>query len=640
MIILDYFFFKEPQFTTAMCTGFFLLLSALIGISFRRQWVEGSVWGFIVLSGSTNLTIFLSRAFELPISWFGYLALIFILVICLTLRWLCFRLPVRQIRYEKTYIFVLIFLSAIIWAGNILHPFPDSGFSSPHGVIPLYIQESFSTGRFITIEDTAFGEGLMTSLFYPADLLGLVALSGWIGIGEVYPAFNAGSIAATILTVAILASSIRDHKIALLALFFLILINFAFNSFFRTSFGGNWGDVLMYLGGALVCFYISQGSRIERAFLIGSVASIFLVFSRHYGVFYSAFIITFCFFASRETQKDWGFKPWFVVVAMWCALSLRELYYLFGDFTQYYPGSWHLQQRPWTFEELFFGSLTDWGLFDFSEVSLSSISVRSLYILVLAIVIWRAYEEKKINKQWVISIFAPFLVLVAPLALQILTGYRTNASYSKTYILGIFFFAWYPAYLLTHLELGQFKMMLGRQYNQMAMALLLLITVVLGWTVNDKINTEMFYKETLEKSLEQVFRKNIPDREIVTALRRELSADELLEVINTPIMYVYYEPGTSLRLYLGGDFLKDLDFWSVPVQKKLIASNSFEELIQYFEYPNVYIGLMRNGKVPDFGFPVKASIFAEIENYKTASWLKKAIEYDTARFFIMQKTDH
>jgi len=640
MIILDYFFFKEPQFTTAMCTGFFLLLSALIGISFRRQWVEGSVWGFIVLSGSTNLTIFLSRAFELPISWFGYLALIFILVICLTLRWLCFRLPVRQIRYEKTYIFVLIFLSAIIWAGNILHPFPDSGFSSHHGVIPLYIQESFSTGRFITIEDTAFGEGLMTSLFYPADLLGLVALSGWIGIGEVYPAFNAGSIAATILTVAILASSIRDHKIALLALFFLILINFAFNSFFRTSFGGNWGDVLMYLGGALVCFYISQGSRIERAFLIGSVASIFLVFSRHYGVFYSAFIITFCFFASRETQKDWGFKPWFVVVAMWCALSLRELYYLFGDFTQYYPGSWHLQQRPWTFEELFFGSLTDWGLFDFSEVSLSSISVRSLYILVLAIVIWRAYEEKKINKQWVISIFAPFLVLVAPLALQILTGYRTNASYSKTYILGIFFFAWYPAYLLTHLELGQFKMMLGRQYNQMAMALLLLITVVLGWTVNDKINTEMFYKETLEKSLEQVFRKNIPDREIVTALRRELSADELLEVINTPIMYVYYEPGTSLRLYLGGDFLKDLDFWSVPVQKKLIASNSFEELIQYFEYPNVYIGLMRNGKVPDFGFPVKASIFAEIENYKTASWLKKAIEYDTARFFIMQKTDH
>jgi hypothetical protein len=640
MIILDYFFFKEPQFITAMYTGLFLLLSALIGISFRRQWVEGSVWGFIVLSGSTNLTIFLSRAFELPISWFGYLALIFILVICLALRRLCFRLPVRYIRYEKTYIFVLIFLSAIIWAGNILHPFPDSGFSSHHGVIPLYIQESFSIGRFITIEDTAFGEGLMTSLFYPVDLLGLVALSGWIGIGEVYPAFNAGSIAATILTVAILASSIRDHKIALLALLFLILINFAFNSFFRTSLGGNWGDVLMYLGGALVCFYISQGSRIERAFLIGAVASIFLVFSRHYGAFYSAFIITFCFFASRETQKDWGFKPWFVVVAMWCTLSLRELYYLFGGLTQYYPGSWQLQQRPWTLKELFFGSLTDWGLIDSSDASLSAISIRALYILVLAIVIWRAYEGKKINKKWVISIFSPFVVLVAPLALQILTGYRTNATYSKPYMLGIFFFAWYPAYLLTHLELGQFRMMLGRQYSQMAMALLLLMTVVLGWMVNDKINIDRFYKDTLEKSLEQVFRKSIPDREIVSALQRELSADELLEVINTPVMYVYYEPGTSLRLYLGGEFLKDLDFWSVPVRRQLRASNSFEELIQYLEYPNVYIGLMRNGKVADFGFPVKASIFAEIENYKTASWLKKAIEYDTARFFITQKPNY
>jgi len=72
----------------------------------------------------------------------------------------------------------------------------------------------------------------------------------------------------------------------------------------------------------------------------------------------------------------------------------------------------------------------------------------------------------------------------------------------------------------------------------------------------------------------------------------------------------------------------------------LRASNSFEELIQYLEYPNVYIGLMRNGKVADFGFPVKASIFAEIENYKTASWLKKAIEYDTARFFITQKPNY
>ena len=636
MIILDYFFFKEPQFITALYTGLFLLLSALIGVGLRRQWVEGSVWGFLVLSGSANLVIFLSRAFELPTYWFGFLVLIFVIVISSTLKLLCFRKPIRPMGLEKTYMLVLIFLSAIIWAGNILHPFPDSGFSSHHGVIPLYIQESFLIGHFVTIEDTAFGEGLMTSLFYPADLLGLVALSGWFGLGEVYPAFNAGSIAATILTFAILTSSIRSHKIALFAFVFLTLTNFAFNLFFRTALGGNWGDVLMYLGGALVCYYFSQSNRIERVFLIGAVASIFLVFSRHYGAFYSAFIIAFCFFVSWGTQKDWSIRPWIVVGVMWCFCSLRELYYLLGGLTQYYPGSWQLERRPFTLEELFLGTLTDWGLLDASNPSFSAISIRALYIIVLAIVAWRAYVAKNIDAKWIISVFAPFVVLLAPLALQILTGYRTNASYSKTYIVGIFFFAWYPAFLLTHLDMGKYRMFLVRQHNQIAI-IIMFIALVFGWKITESVDVKKFFNENIEKSLEQVFSDSISDREIAGALRRELSVDELRDVINNPVMYVYYEPGTSLRLYLGGEFLKDIDFWSVPVREKMINSESFVELLHYLDYPNVYIGLMRNGKVPDFGLPVKASIIEEIENYASASWLKKVIAYDSARFFITQK---
>ena len=640
MIILDYFFFGDPQLITALFTGLFLLLSAIIGVILRRRWVEGAVWGFLVLSGSANLAIFLSRAFELSTNWFGFLVLLYVLIICFIIRRLCFRLPIRPKRPEKTYIFVLIFLSGIIWAGSILHPFPDSGFSSHHGVIPLYIQESFALGHFVTIEDTAFGDGLMTALFYPVDLLGLVALSGWIGLGEVYPAFNGGSIAATILMFAILASSIRDHKVALLAFLLFTLINFAFNSFFRISLGGNWGDALMYLGGALVCYYLSQSNRIERALLIGAVASVFLVFSRHYGAFYSAFIIAFCFFVSWRTQKAWSLRPWLVVGAMWCIFSLRELYYLFGDFTQYYPGSWQSGRRSYTFEELFFGMLIDWGLLDATNENLGAISIRALYILVLAIVVWTAYERKNISIGWAISVFAPFVVLLAPLALQILTGYRTNLVYSKPYILGVFFFAWYPAYLFTRLELGQSGVLFGRRYNQIAITIFLFLFLAFGWTVNEKVNIKNFFWGNLEKSLELIFRDNITDREIVVALRRELSADELREVIKSPVMYLYYEPGTSLRLYLGGEFLKDIDFWSDPVREKIRVSNSFKELLKHLDYPNVYIGNMVNGKIPNFGFLIKSSITLEIESYKSAPWLKKAIEYNSARFFITQKPDN
>ena len=611
MIFLDYFFLNEPQFTTALFTGLFLLISTFIGINLGRQWVEGTVWGFLVLSGSANLAVFLSRGFDLPTSWYGILVLIIVLVICPILRQLCFCYSVNSQHHKKSYILILILFTTIIWAGNIIHPFPDSGFSSHHGVVPLYIQESFALGHFVTIKDTAFGEGLMTSLFYPADLLGLVALSGWLGTDEVYPAFNAGSITASILTFAILSSSIRNHRLALITFFFLTLINFSFNSFFRTALGGNWGDVLMYLCGALVCYYLSQSARIERAFLIGAVASIFLVFSRHYGAFYSAFIIAICFFISLRTQKNWNIRPWLVVGALWCIFSFRELYYLFGNFTQYYPGSWQLERRQLNIEELFLGSLTDWGLIDGSSLSFSSISIRSLYILVLAISVWRAFILKKIDVEWMISVFAPFVVLLAPLALQILTGYRTNLLYSKTYILGIFFFAWYPAYLLTHSDLGQFTSLLGRQYNRIATILMFL---TLGWIVVDRVGVKNIYKSNLEKSLEQVFSDSIPDREIVAVLRRELSSVELNEVIGNPIMYLYYEPGTSLRLYLGGEFLKDIDFWSVPVREKIIISKSFKELLHHLNYPNVYIGLMKNGKVPDFGFPVKASLISEIEN--------------------------
>ncbi len=637
MIFLDYFFLNEPQFTTALFTGLFLLISTFIGINLGRQWVEGTVWGFLVLSGSANLAVFLSRGFDLPTSWYGILVLIIVLVICPILRQLCFCYSVNSQHHKKSYILILILFTTIIWAGNIIHPFPDSGFSSHHGVVPLYIQESFALGHFVTIKDTAFGEGLMTSLFYPADLLGLVALSGWLGTDEVYPAFNAGSITASILTFAILSSSIRNHRLALITFFFLTLINFSFNSFFRTALGGNWGDVLMYLCGALVCYYLSQSARIERAFLIGAVASIFLVFSRHYGAFYSAFIIAICFFISLRTQKNWNIRPWLVVGALWCIFSFRELYYLFGNFTQYYPGSWQLERRQLNIEELFLGSLTDWGLIDGSSLSFSSISIRSLYILVLAISVWRAFILKKIDVEWMISVFAPFVVLLAPLALQILTGYRTNSLYSKTYILGIFFFAWYPAYLLTHSDLGQFTSLLGRQYNRIATILMFL---TLGWIVVDRVGVKDIYKSNLEKSLEQVFSDSIPDREIVAVLRRELSSVELNEVIGNPIMYLYYEPGTSLRLYLGGEFLKDIDFWSVPVREKILISKSFKELLHHLNYPNVYIGLMKNGKVPDFGFPVKASLISEIENYSSASWFKRAFKYKNAMFFITQKPVH
>jgi hypothetical protein len=634
MIILDYFLLNEPQFSTALYTGLFLLLSAIIGIALRRLWVEGTVWGFMVLAGSADLAIFISRALELPTSIFGPLVVAICAVIIFVLRSMFLTAMIIREPTSKVYIAVIAAFFVVIWAGNILHPLPDSGFSSHHGVVPLYIQESFSLGRFLTIEDTAFGKGLVTSLFYPADLLGLVALSGWFGASEVYPAFNAGSITATLLMFALLSRTLRNMPVALAAFFLLAMVMFGFDPFFRTVLGGNWGDVLMYLGGALVCYYLSQGDRIDRAFLLAAVASTFLVFARHYGAFYSALIVTFCFIISWGFLRERSFRPWLVVGALWTAFSARELYYLFGKFSEYYPGSWQVDRVPRSFESLALGALTDWGLIDGSDFGLGGLSVRGLYIVILLLVLLRIWRRGERTLPQFTAIISPVVVLLAPLGLQILTGYRTHPDFSKLYILGIFFFSWYPAFLLTHLISNKTEILTKAKIILPAMAAM---TVFAGMIIVKKVEPQRFIGSGLKETLEKLFEDKIVDREVVKSLHNELSPAEMQAVIDRPVLYLYFEPGASLRLYLGGEFTNDLDFWSDPVKEKIKDAPSFKALIAALGYPNIYVGLMANGVVPNFGFSGRKRFFSEIENADTAPWINKIIQYGNARFFIVQE---
>jgi len=637
MIILDYFLLNDPQFSTALFTGLFLLLSGAIGFTLRRLWIEGAAWGFLILAGSADLAIFISRTLELPTTVFGPLVLAICAIIVFVLRTSFF--PTRQVveQVSKTYVAVLVVLGGVIWAGNILHPMPDSGFSSHHGWVPLYIQESFSLGRFITIEDTAFGEGVMTALFYPADLLGLVALSGWLGADEVYPAFNAGSIAATLLMFGVLVRSLRESPGALVFFFILTMVMFGFDPLFRTVLGGNWGDVLMYLGGALICYYFSQCERVERAIVLAATASVFLVFARHYGAFYSAIIIASCFLVSWGYLRQRAFIPWLIIAGLWSTLSLRELYYLFGRFTQYYPGSWLAERHILSPEGHFLGALTDWGLIDGTDLSLSGLSIRALYILVLAAVLWKLWPQIKQNKLLTISIIFPMLVLLAPLVLQIVSGYRTSINYSKLYILGVFFFAWYPAFLLTRLASHEGTYALWHKFRMPIVTGGTLVILSLCTVFFHQMNPQRFISHDLETTLDKLFEGRIVDRDMVTRLRVELSQEEIKDVINHPIMYVYFEPGTSIRLYLGGGFIKDLDFWSVPVGEQAKKATFMGDLLEKLNYPNIYIGLMQNGKISGYPDAVRRKFIAEIEQVDAAPWLKKVIKDGTARFYVVQK---
>lgn len=640
MSIIEYFFLNEPQFSTAIYTLLYLLLSAVIGFALRSYQIVGVAWGFLILSASADLATFISRSTELSTAYFGPVVLLIVIAIVLLLRISYFFQHTVKKQIDKAYLIVLVFFGTMIWAGNILHPYPDAGFSSHHGWVPLYIQESFSMGRFINIEDMAFGEGVMTALFYPADLLGLVALSAWFGESEVYPAFNAGSITATLLMFGVLAQSLRENSVSLVLFLILTMVMFYHDPFFRTVLGGNWGDVLLYLGGALVCFYLGRSVEDKYALILAALASLFLVFGRHYGAFYSAIIVTICLFISWLDSRKIELKPWLIIGSLWGTFSFRELYYLFGDFTKYYPGSWQAERHLLSLEDHLLGAFTDWGLIDGAALSSINISIRALYFIVLVFTLWKLFPQIKSNKLLIVCMLSPLIVLLAPLILQIVTGYRTNESYSKLYILGVFFFAWYPCFLLNRLEIYKEGFSIRRRLKKRVLVLGSFLFLSLGVIFFQYAKLDNVFAYDLKSSLKNLFDDKIVDREIVTQLRKELSDSDLEDLINRPIMYVYFEPGTSIRLYLGGEFFKDLDFWSVPVGKEAELASSMSDLLDRLNYPNIYIGLTSNGKISGYPDSIRKYLIEELENADKKPWLKKMISYGTARFYIVNTLDN
>jgi hypothetical protein len=310
---------------------------------------------------------------------------------------------------------------------------------------------------------------------------------------------------------------------------------------------------------------------------------------------------------------------------------------LFGQFTQYYPGSWVAERRPLSLEGHFLGALTDWGLIDGTDLSLSGISLRALYIFVLAFVLWKLWPQIRQNKLLTFSIISPILVLLAPLALQVISGYRSSTNYSKLYILGIFFFAWYPAFLLTRLGLHEGAHALWDKLKMPFVVGGSLVILGLGLNLFHQMKLARFIGHDLETTLSKFFKDRIVDQVMVAKLRDELSPEEFQDVISRPIMYLYFEPGTSIRLYLGGKFIKDLDFWSIPVGEKAKNATSLSDLLEKLNYPNIYIGLMPSDKISFFSDSLRRPFLDEIERVVEAPWLKKVIKDGTARFYMVHK---
>jgi hypothetical protein len=85
--------------------------------------------------------------------------------------------------------------------------------------------------------------------------------------------------------------------------------------------------------------------------------------------------------------------------------------------------------------------------------------------------------------------------------------------------------------------------------------------------------------------------------------------------------------------------MKDLDIWSAPVGNQAKNSASISDLLEKLNYPNIYIGLMQNGKISGYPDAVRRKFIAEIERVDAAPWLINVVKDGTARFYMVHKPD-
>ncbi|MBC7952300.1 MAG: hypothetical protein H7Z12_10860 [Rhodospirillaceae bacterium] len=636
--MLDLLFLGQTQSAILAYVLVFLALSTGIGRTLRLHSVAGAAFGFLVLSGSTALAMFALRKLALPIVSFAPLSAVAAALIVLVLRRV---LPPgdRPITANCTLFWTIAAgLALVLWTLRVIQLDPSASLSSHHGWYPLYIQDSFKLGRFAEVADMAFGQGYLTSIFYNVDLMGVVALGEWLHSSGAWAAYSAASTLAAILSVVLVASALRHSRAALLTYAMLVLALLATDFLYRTTLARNWGDGLLFLGGAVMLFHMMRGRDLRSAALWTAAASLFLVFSRHYGAFYSGIILGLGFLAVWRLRGDRRLGPWIILGLLLVAFSTREIFCILSPPSPFYPGSRLLDTVPASALYLLVGSLNDLGLMLGEGLMPTVIGPRNLYLI--AIIALLIHQRRRLARQPLRRLVygAPFVLLLLPQLLQALIGYRSSLDYSKTTLIAIHVATFLPAFavgrLLPDRALTRWPLWASGVGAVMVAALAAMPVLdhhsvpwrqgpaaMLGWAF-------------------QLYHDHNPDLNMAAQLRTELGPDFSRTITDRPILYVHYEPGLAIRHYVGGRFFCDLDFWSEPVQRHFAEAKSLQDLVARLNYPNIYLSFgptFLYGRYFNNDWPRFAKEMAHLDG---AAWIERTVRHNSGIFHITRPGAH
>lgn len=611
---------------TALWVAVYLAAALAIARGLGRTGVEGAAYGLLTLTAATALALFLVREKQAPIGWHLPLAGALAVALTVVLRRWALPAALPQPRLTATDLLMMVMVGGAFWALRMIQVEPSSGLSSQLGWVPLYMRDSFAAGVFLLPGDFTLGIGPAGSLIYSVDMLGLLALAGGLGATQFYPTYLASSILGIGLAVLLPLSVLRGRYLAqgvyAVLLAALMVVDFQV----QAAIGRHWGDTVMILGGTLVLTGLSTRPTGRRTILTVLSAAVFLVLSRHYAAAFAALLMIGL---GVGAWSRWGIRrvlawwpSWIAIGGLLGLLSLREIYYVLNPET-FYPGGRLLALSGSGFYYHLFGALNDWGLM--TVMSWTPLGPRTMWLVALCALLLADRGRCLKRPRRLLILLAPFAVMLLPLCLEVLTGYRTSNSTNKLYLLGVLFGAFYPAFALCWL--------LGRSKGDRVVSLALrgAAAALVGWGVLGSVAGYGPGKVlTLARN---IYNDHVIDRGIFLALAGDGIPVE--RVASHPLMYFYCEPGMGLRNYVGGTLRRDLDFWSVGIQDKLKASPDMPALLASLGWPNLYLSSRLDyARYVEDGSAIPLS---DIDAMEHQPWVERVVRFKDARLLIVKR---
>ena len=631
--IVDYFLIRDGRIEVFLFCILFMFISVLLGSIFRRNIPEALLFGLLVLFGSANLAVFVSRALALDLRFFGWGVLICAFSLSLTFRYVLSTGRGFDFRVGPSYIASFILLAAAVWFSQILMTEPSAGMSSHQAWYPLYLQESFAEGAFLGHSDMRFAPGFMASLLFNVDLLGAAAFGTWIGADAGYSPFLGATIASGMACIGLLGWGLRRNALILWCGIFFFLVYFRFDPDFRLVFGSNWGDVIMYVAGAGMIHYLMDDNAYGKRYLLVSCIALFLPFGRSFGVMYAVLICAFCLFLDWREKRVLNLRPWIVVFFLGCLFSSRELFLIATKASPFYDSSRYLLLSN---DGVWSSIIYNIGIDFVGRRQWWMQLFYALPLIVATVAVATAFADKTSKSDRIFATLLPLFLLLPPICLALITGgYGLGAGYSKLYTFTLFIHVYYPWRLLARADRGRQWVNLAANYRTRIIGFVAAIAVLGAIFLKDKIQSHRIFRDGMEATFSwafETYRNNNADLLVARELEK---LPALLERARThPILYFHYEPGLALRYFIGGLFFDDLDYWSAEVFDAIESSESLEIAVRRLGNPLLYISY---GSGLVYGNLVQGDTWRkfsrELITLDEADWIASTVSAGGARLY-------